>query len=384
MFLLIGFSCLFSSCSEKQVADKIVYSATLEPKEDLILPLDDYSPHDVFCLQLFSAGEENFLFVLNHLVNRIYMYSYPAGQVVRIIDIPREGPNGLSRANGFFVHNLDSIFVFPRGNLYQTRLVDYQGNFSPLDMSGARWNDLGLINAVSITTAPTVYEDGVFYFVQYPVGFEMPDDRSCTYPYLGGYALAADSLFSFPVYRYPEKLCDRKWPFWGLMCTRVIKNGRQVINWPWSDELLILQADGQLVKKEAITDAGEIELPPFRSEQKEEEEVAYMLNTVTYQSLYFDPVARVYYRLAHLPVQYDPEKHINYQAFDDQPLAVVILDEAFEKIGEKRLPASTYSSYTGFAYDGAFCLSRANHYNSDLEEESLPFGCFSLVYEKDK
>lgn len=123
-FLLIVFTCCLFSCDEKNLEKKGKYSASLRKTEDFIIRLDEYSPHDVFCMQFFSLAQEQFLFVLNHLVNKIYVYSYPNGQIIRVINIPREGPNSIPQVSGFFVHNLDSIFVFPKANHYNVGLKE--------------------------------------------------------------------------------------------------------------------------------------------------------------------------------------------------------------------------------------------------------------------
>jgi hypothetical protein len=91
----------------------------------------------------------------------------------------------------------------------------------------------------------------------------------------------------------------------------------------------------------------------------------------------YDQYRNVYYRFAFLAIDLLNENN-ERNTIEDKIISVIILNEKFEKIGETLLPPNKYYFHTMFVEKEGLYISATNYKNSDLKEDRLAYGLFTL------
>jgi hypothetical protein len=102
----------------------------------------------------------------------------------------------------------------------------------------------------------------------------------------------------------------------------------------------------------------------------------YLKSVGRYRSIEYDSVNNVYYRIVSLPT----EKKLTGQRTQDieVPLSVIVLDENFKIITERRLPSETYDPTDYFITDRGLWLSTNNEKSNSFNENQLSYVLFQL------
>ena len=137
--------CLFilSSCSyhivsvQNERAGELNATYTLDISAEKKFPLDDYTAPKSLYMQIChdSVGKRQ-LALLNSYRNSIYFYNYETGDFIREIHFEKEGPNGILSLNGFYVKNMDSIYIYSKPKV-ELLLGDCKGHVKQ------RWSLMG-------------------------------------------------------------------------------------------------------------------------------------------------------------------------------------------------------------------------------------------------
>jgi len=351
-------------------------------KDSIFLELDLQSSPDIYCLQYYREENQDSLFVFNHLINAIDVYSLQKKSLVHRLKIPKEGPNSIPQISGFYVHNTDYIFIYPKGNLRETLLSNFTGDHQLKVAPFAILNESPLINAISITKGQTILHKNKLFAVRYPTDYDLQAHLTGSFSYEVVVDLTEKTIAELPVFQ-PDFMRDGYWSLWAFNTGRIIDNkGQLIYNWPMSKDLFLRSdkmGDQKIQKVPAHLYQDTKKVKPFGSPTNDQQDVQMMLQNISYRDLYFDPYRKVYYRTALLPIPFDPTRHQGYQSFDHQPVAILVLDEHFNPIAEHYLPADTYKHFACFVGKDGLYIPRTNIYYQNLSESQLQFDLFQLV-----
>jgi hypothetical protein len=95
----------------------------------------------------------------------------------------------------------------------------------------------------------------------------------------------------------------------------------------------------------------------------------YTFTTPTYRAIIHDPYRKVYYRVA----MHGLEERLEDSNYFDQEFSIIILDEAFNLLGEEIFPGKRYKPNQFFLTEEGLFLSDNNDNNPNLKEDELSF-----------
>ena len=112
------------SCSEKSQIKKYTLKKT-EKKLSFVLDSDTKNELRVYSIYKEKEGKEYFTFQ-NPNTNTILFYNLQKQNLEFKVNFPIDGNNGIGFANGYYIHNLDSIYV-PNRDIKEISLVNKNG-----------------------------------------------------------------------------------------------------------------------------------------------------------------------------------------------------------------------------------------------------------------
>lgn len=121
LFYIIFIFSVFSSCSqsvvlcENRLENKLQSTHSLVVSSDKSIILDDFTASKSPYMQLYddSLGVK-MLTLLNPYNNSVYFFDYVSGAFIKKISYEKEGPNAILSIAGYYIKNMDSIYVYNR------------------------------------------------------------------------------------------------------------------------------------------------------------------------------------------------------------------------------------------------------------------------------
>ena len=104
----------------------------------------------------------------------------------------------------------------------------------------------------------------------------------------------------------------------------------------------------------------------------------YALGSFYYYGIIIDPYQHLYYRFAWHSIDKMDYKGDANNIFN-KPLSIIILDENWNVIGEKKLQDNTFLLYMFFVSEEGLCIANTNPKNPNLEDDNLVFTCFKVA-----
>lgn len=304
----------------------------------------------------------------NEFTNSIDFYNYQTGNLKRRLIVKQEEPNGITKLEGFYIHNLDSIFAYSRNDNI-IHLYDFNGDLKEYYRMP---NDKSFV-------IPTHIYSGMYYF--------QDPEPSIFFSYSAIYPLdqLKDSA-NVVSFNLMDKSLKRVGPlnpnfitshnFLQTRRSSFFSNGH-------GDNLLIKFSAFPITyvynikteKKYAYlvkSKYHESFIKPW--DGKENKDAAYM--KASYGKVCYDPFRNLYYHLFSLETPYLNEEG-EKNTFDDKQMSVIITDTTFQVIGEKLLEKNTYFRNM-FVSEEGLLVSTFNIYNENESESEIRFQLFNL------
>ncbi len=370
----------FQACSQQSTETDFEYLEHFV--EEVVLFLDDSTSNEFIYSQYFNNGNEEFLMALNPIINSVDKYSLDDGNLSKRIKFPREGPEGINSVlQGFTYASSDSIFVFIKGSLRGSIIINESGEFvkrlTPLLDKSAHF---GLVNHVSTAGNPTRLFGNRLHFMQFPL-FDVynPSNINGKYPLSLEYDLTKDQIFYDSTITYPEVYWDKIWPVYDLVFSReIISDSIYLVSWPILDSLIVVDKRNNQIKKvsakSSFFSSKQVSLnaAPNQAEQNE-----IVLGQFRYRQIIFDSYRKLYYRLVTHPL----DETIN-KAFipniDEQKFSIIVLDENFNFIKEVVFPSKSYSPFNVYVGEKGIILMKNNYFDENHNEDELVLHIFNL------
>jgi hypothetical protein len=162
---------------------------------------------------------------------------------------------------------------------------------------------------------------------------------------------------------YPKKYYQSNWGgmyYRNVYATNNSNEDELVFSFPACNELYVYNVVSQTVVKKSGGSKSFESIKPFSKDislqivKIKDEAISYYFKNYSYSFIVFDNKKKLYYRMVEYP-------NINFGRTNDfsKPRGVIILDEAFNFLGEMKLPTKTYSAQI-FVTDTGFIIPTYN------------------------
>ncbi len=371
---LLVIAVITSSCGSNEIVDDYVepeLTHTLEKIGEYEIPIDSMTAPNFIHYQYIEEDGKEYFSMLNQIKQEINFYDIKRQELAFKIPLIVEGPNGIGNLDGFnsgyYVHNLDSIFVLNR-NRKELFLINRQSKLiNSFDSFRAR----DAPSAVIAPFAPMIVHNNEALLMNFQNGMKH-ETRNKSYRSDYAMKVGLDNRDYEYFLSYPDIFTTGAWGFdlhrisWAFD----LEAERIVVNYPLDESLYILDFDGNILenapaRSEVITKAKSISKKQTSSKNGRAE---YYYSQGKYGKIHFDPIRRIFIRDC-LPGLSLEKQRAGITKIDRR---LVILDENLQKTSEVPVSSET-SLILFFARDGI------HKYAPSSNEDVLKFELYDYV-----
>lgn len=349
----------------------------LEKIGEVSFPLDNETGFRAFTLQYWKNEKsgKNYLCIMNFPARKynLKFYDYDNQQLDFLIDLHTEGPNGTGiYPFGFYIHNLDSIFVFS----------DREGQLSLIDKNGTVKSKYQILDTSKgkvpqgfVSTSHPIIFNSDEIIINGWYRWEVQDQTK----------VKQDIRLNLKTGKYDyivprPKLYNRG--FWGShYLTRIYhcynnKNETLLVSFG-ADPNIYEYAINDLKTYRTIECKSKYlgNLKPLgskRMQYSEDSKFRYEGLSGSYGYILYDPYQKLYYRFVQIPVSTSKYK---FSSTPFKGYSLIIMDSHFNIIGEDLIP-DDYDPYMVFISEKGLHLANKSLYNYD--EDHLVFDIFKM------
>lgn len=295
------------------------------------------------------------------------------------VEPPYEGPNGVGEIAGYYIHNLDSIFL-PITFETEMVIIDTATNIIDKIQYGKTTDNIPLQRtfASSHVYQPLEYIDNKLYFVS---GCNRWAEQKPVSAFIN---LTDKSVYALTNFNYPSfPGADNKQKMFGTAEESISRcfNGEQFIySFFFLEEIHIISFDNPNIRSipvkskyidkiRLLDDYGNL---TFND----------MCENPNYGNLLYDSYRKVYYRIAYPKTEVDKSiKGMEVYQYGRKNFSIIILDKDFNIVGETLFPDYIYNSTLMFIREDGLYISDSHYLNPDFSDDILSFKRFDLVKE---
>ena len=336
---VVFFSCTNTMSVKNEKKGKLTANYQLVASNEKRILLDyETAPQPPYMQMIEGYSGKQILTLLNPYKNAIYFYDYENAVFTGKVEYEKEGPNGIIRLAGYYIENMDSIYVF----CWSTRQLVLT------DSTGLVKQRISLIDNREITS------DWAYYYPQYEFTMVNPLIKKQGKIILPGMqpVKITDSLihqFKFTscvdmktgkvefMHTYPYELygSNTQWesPWYMQPYQALLPTGEFVFSFPISHNVYIVSYDATDYK---TVYAGSNVAGTIRSIDDSRRRIpvdiirSHFLRHDIYAAILHDPYRHLYYRYM---LQANPAATTNTH-WKEKQVVVIIMDEHFEYLGE--------------------------------------------------
>lgn len=345
----------------------------VETDKQLSFELDSNTKNELFSYSVYSEGNETYFVFQAPGCNRILFYDLNTQKKKFEIDPFIEGNNGVGLVNGYFIHNLDSIYI-PNFNLKEISLIDkkctvadkytYEKDENGLELSVSSFSSAYLKQAEKIGRDLYLYSGPNRFVEKDPVTIKLNMDTH----------KVTALPFCYP--EYPGS--DTKLKKYGLETafSRCFDGEKFIYSFYYDENIYVASIDHQSIQKIPIKSKffDKVILPGELTAQPNE-----FCEKPWYGNLLYDKYRNVYYRIAYPKATI--EKHIRPMellGYGRKNFSIIILDEKFNILGETLFPDYTYNSKIMLILKDGLYISDSHYLNPNFSDDLLSFRKFVL------
>ena len=366
--LLLFFLFLFISCSTHK---KYGACELKETDETLSFPIDSNTKNNfnIYSVYKDKDGKEYFTFQ-NIENNTIHFYDLKQQKPAFRITPSQEGSNGVGRIFGYYIQNLDSIYVF---NFYESGLYLINKNCDLLDKQPFP----GLKPSCFMATAsqlPVRIEHTLYTCIEpnrliehdpVSVAINMNTKEEKKLP------------FDYPDYPGSEVKLKR----YGMEASysRCYDGQRFIYSFHYDENIYVATPVHDSIRKVSVKSKyfDKVQLPDELTANPED----FCVNA-WYNNLLYDPYREVYYRIAYPPSTLDKGvRPMELVQFGRKNFSIIILDKDFRILGETLFPDNTYNPTIMLVRPEGLYISDSHYLNPQFNDDILSFRKFELKEE---
>lgn len=378
LFLISILSC----CKSKGGKAGIGFESNLILADSLFIELDEKSTPEFNYHQLIDyLGFESFI-NLNLVNQSLDFYSLEAGKLTHRISFESEGPDAITNLGGFFYYNQDSIFVLPKMSLYNTTLIDSEGNIYrryspiwPIDQVIP-----GLINHFSNSVSPTYLIENSLYFEQGILkDTSVPGVLSENYQLSGRFNVATDSVYLFPNSGFPHFYNTKLFPIYLSVSSRILDSEKRwIYSWNALDSILIY--DLEMENKKSVYSKSKYQTQdlPSMANVGSSESLELIISNTHYCKIIYDPYRKRYLRFVQLGRTFDPDTDNSISSIFKNDFSIMIYNENWELLDEYLFYGNIYNLYHSFIGKKGLYMPKTNIFYANLEEDNVVFDIYEI------
>ena len=380
--LVLFVSCTHTVSIKNEKKGKLTAGYQLVVSAEKKILLDNNSaPKPPYMQMITGESGEQILTFLNPYKNGIYFYDYEKEILIKTIEYEREGPDAILRLDGYYIKNMDSIYV------YNLPMIEV----ALTDSSGYVKQRISLRNNRDDREWPRYYPQYFFSTVNPLIEIKGKLILTGSAPF--GVADSSISKFQFTSYidlksgdvefmhTYPGELYGSNTQWQDMFFTQAFRallpNEDFVYSFPVSHNVYITSfGKNEYNTVYAGSNFAETirSINNNRSRIPTEEIVSHILKHDLYTSIIYDPYRLVYYRFM---LQGHRDATIN-TTIKQKPVSVIIMDEQFNYMGEAVLGTGDK-----WNWENSFVTSEGlmiEYFDPDLDslEEYLTFKILTI------
>jgi hypothetical protein len=379
---------IFSCKNSKNRAGQSVsykYELEVAADKDLKYPLGDdiEFAFSVLFPYIDKSGKE-YLTFRSRINNSILFYDLPTGKYLFDVKLEKEGPNGIGRCTGYFIENLDNIYItsYEKFGLVKVDTTATIKQFIAYGKTNNGYNVVPSYTSISYHYQPIVFHDNKIYISQKPYQASKISETPVT--------VAIDTIaltITEHPFRFPNLLTDDELrvSLIGFDFSRDFNGKQLVYSFDMDENIYVTNIETDEIKKIPVQ-SKYINRLKFEKYPDEIELICKMLlETSCYRNLLYDKYRNVYYRFTQLGVEQRNDTEITPEILwrsGPAQFSVIILDKDFNIIGETLFPKYTYNPTIAFVHKNGLYISDSHTLNPSFDENVLSFKCFNLKESK--
>ncbi|MBC7912905.1 MAG: DUF4221 family protein [Pyrinomonadaceae bacterium] len=323
-------------------------------------------------IQFLEDKDKKYVIFANYNKTALEFYNLKSGG----LEFRYHFENNIRKAAGFYVHNMDSIFIYSDG-LKLLLLSDLNGPIKTYDLSSA-------INDTKVMAcSPMISASNSFYLIGDTLlysGFKAGEPPTLSSPprfYSAKLMLKTGSVKNLN--KYPEIYNGHNWGGLHFREPYVTYNPEKQIyisSLPASHDLIItdLRTDTETAVcagSNFVDKISSLDQPVSRDKIDKVVINKFFYKSGSYRNIIYDKYRDIYYRVVEYP---SDEKEIDMYGLSDKRIGIIILNNKFEIIGETKLEHGE-SVWTYFVSPDGLCML---NYKND-NEENAKFDIFKLT-----
>ncbi|WP_323758606.1 DUF4221 family protein [Roseivirga sp.] len=388
---LIAFVIGFVFSCQSGTENQRTYGTTLSLDDSISIELDSLTSFEFINVYYHENDSGEFLIHVNFLINGFNVYDLNSSRLLSQVSWPKSGPFSMSQINGLTVVNLDSIFLYTRGDLRKIVLTDYKGDDPEVLITksntekGDAPDSFSFSGHTSSTRAPTIALGNRLYFSKYS-NFDYYQASNINDSYVAefSYDLKTNKMEPLTI-GFPKWMQGKIWHMYYLLHSKTVNNkGEFIYSFSGEDSIRVSHKDGTYKAYQAKHDDQMEGISPYGDRIPPEQVLKDGVESFIYTQIMYDRYRNVYYRIVEKPLSYDPDKPKNYRAYYAKPVGCIILDAAFNKIGEVDFADDTYISYGAFVGKKGLYLPRLDPKYKNFSENRVDYSIYKLNMIGDK
>lgn len=377
-FAIILFFCF--SCSSNSGNDQSKKYVTQELRineKNIQIPLDEQTSHYSLGLD-YIKSEEPLLFNLNPIKKCIQVYDIKEKQLSREMNFEEEGSEGIGRLTGFYVHNLDSIFIFTNtpGTIYLTDLE--QSYLSSITLEIPDGYVGPEFREAPFNSNPIIRGDKMLAKVIVPTRIPDMEESQLSQQFLSAKFSLENGKSSFSAHKYPKSYLEEglKAPYFSMAASpdRVVysffADHRLQVAQGISTETKTVPAKSRYLPQD---------FPSLSRTALQLEYMTYLFTSPRYEGLIYDSYREVFYRFCFPSIETRGQEEINQLRAYPKDFSIMILDSELNILGETRLTGKHLVPNNVFVAEEGLYISANHPDNPNLNEDWLEFKLLELV-----
>lgn len=366
-------SIIFFSCKQE---DKNIGFTLKKTSKSINFPIDDQTRN--YPKAMFPYKDKNgteYLTFQNLEKNEILFYDMESTKLISKIKYDIEGANGVGFFWGYYIHNLDSIFLTSR-DISEIYLTNKSGKVIDKYLYEIDQDSISIENycSISFLYMPMIKKNNKLIIMRPCNRHSLPNPICATID------IKNKEVNTFP-FEYPSfPNTDNKFKRAGveLYVSRCF-NGKDFIYSFYYDENLYIQKTTQknwIKKKTKSSYINKVVVPDDYGKISLKE----MCEIPNYGNILYDPYREVYYRITYPKTTIDNEiRPMELMDFGRKNFSILILDKELNVIGETLFPDYTYNSTLMFIREDGLYISESHYLNPNYSDDILSFRRFELV-----
>lgn len=386
--LLLFISFCLVSCSSRHIIQieneqkgKLNSIYELVISDSILYCLDDETASKSLYMQLYRDSLNEYLTLLNSYNNSIYVFDASSQEYIKRITFDKEGPNAVLNIGGFYIKNMDSIYIYNRP-LVEILLADSTGKVREhihLKQTNTDWTNN--YPQYDFTTSCPIYEKQgkliLTGFSPFAITESLLEKFRYT-AYIDINSQQVEFYHAYPMALYGDNVNWDDPMFMQIFCA-ISPDNTLVHSFPISHDLYINKLGSNEVSKvyggsNIANTISSIDWVMFEAQKTPTELVLlHYLKQDLYGAIIYDPWRKVYYRFMQKGIFNASTKN----SMDEKNIVLIIFDEEFNYLGENMIGnGKNWYIPNTFVTEKGLNIQYIDE--SDIEEEYLKFKVFTM------